>query len=98
MNVIHGGALMTYMDYAMSATIWDLSGGLNAYTLQLNNEFVRAARINRWLFAQVIPTVLPDCIELNGTIRVNDPTGLLIMKSYGKFTLPRSPKVIDTAV
>lgn len=97
-NTTHGGALMTYMDYAMSAAIWDLSGGLNAYTLQLNNEFVRAARIDRWLFAQVVPTVLADCIELNGTVRVNDTTGLLVMKSYGKFTLPRQPKMLDITV
>lgn len=93
MNVTHGGALATYMDYAMTASIWDITAGGNAWTVSLNNEFIKPARINRWLFAQVKTVKLGEFIELEGTIRVNDPDGMLVMRSFGKFT---QPKHIDT--
>jgi acyl-coenzyme A thioesterase PaaI-like protein len=93
MNVTHGGALVTYMDYAMAATIWDLTAGGNAWTISLNNEFVRPARTNRWLFAEVQIVSNNESIELEGTIRANNPNGMLVMRSFGKFTRPKN---IDT--
>lgn len=93
-GVTHGGALMTYMDYCMSAAIWDLTAGGAAYTMQLDNQFVHPARIKRWLFCRVVPRGVGDTIELDGEIRANDPTGMLILRSYGKFTLPKKPKVL----
>lgn len=95
MGVTHGGALMTYMDYAMSAAIWDLTGGGSAYTIELNNQFIKPARIQRWLFASVRPISVGDIIELEGEIRANDPTGMIVLKSQGKFTLPKLPKMLD---
>lgn len=91
----HGGALMTYMDYCMSAAVWDLSGGKAAFTIELNNQFIRPARITRWLFAEVRPTSITDVVELEGVVRVNDPTGMIVLKSFGRFTLPKTLKVID---
>lgn len=91
----HGGALMTYMDYCMSAAVWDLSGGKAAYTIELNNQFVRPARIVRWLFAEVRPISITDVVELEGVVRVNDPTGMIVLKSLGKFTLPKELKILD---
>jgi uncharacterized protein (TIGR00369 family) len=93
----HGGALMTYMDYCMSAAVWDLSGGKAAFTIELNNQFIRPARITRWLFAEVKPTSITDVVELEGVVRVNDPTGMIVLKSFGRFTLPKTLKVIDDA-
>lgn len=92
-GVTHGGALMTYMDYCMSAAIWDLTGGA-AYTMQLDNQFLHPARIKRWLFCRVVPRGVGDVIELDGEIRANDPTGMPVLKSYGKFTLPKKPKIL----
>lgn len=94
-GVTHGGALMTFMDYCMAAHVWDLSGGKSGYTIELNNQFVRPARINRWLFAEVRATSVGETIELEGTINANDPTGMLILKSFGRFTLPKELKIID---
>ncbi len=94
-GVTHGGALMTFMDYCMGATIWDLTGGGFGYTMELNNQFVHPARIKRWIFCRVVPRTVGDVIELDGEMRVNDPTGMLVMRSYGKFTLPKKPKVLD---
>jgi acyl-coenzyme A thioesterase PaaI-like protein len=91
----HGGALMTYMDYCMAAHVWDLSGGKDAYTMELNNRFVRPARITRWLFGEVRHVIVDNVIELAGQVRANDPTGMLIMESFGRFTLPKELKVID---
>ena len=91
----HGGALMTYIDYCMAAAVWDLSGGKAAFTIELNNQFIRPARITRWLFAEVRPTSITDVIELEGVVRANDPTGMIVMKSYGKFTLPKELKMLD---
>ncbi|CAB4241755.1 PaaI HGG motif-containing thioesterase, possibly involved in aromatic compounds catabolism [uncultured Caudovirales phage] len=95
MGITHGGALMTYMDYCMSAAIWDLTGGRSAMTIELNNKFIKPARIKRWLFASVKPIAVGDTIELEGEIRANDPTGMIVLQSYGKFTLPRQPKMLD---
>jgi acyl-coenzyme A thioesterase PaaI-like protein len=94
-GVTHGGALMTFMDYCMGATIWDLTGGGFGYTMELNNQFVHPARIKRWIFCRVVPRTVGDVIDLDGEMRVNDPTGMLVMRSYGKFTLPKKPKVLD---
>lgn len=94
-NVTHGGALMTYMDYCMGATIWDLTRGGFGYTMELNNQFIHTARIKRWIFCRVVPRTVGDVIELDGEMRVNDPTGMPVMRSYGKFTLPKKPKVLD---
>jgi len=44
-GVTHGGALMTFMDYCMGATLWDLTGGGFGYTMELNNQFIHPARI-----------------------------------------------------
>ena len=91
----HGGALMTYMDYCMSAHVWDLSGGRAAYTMELNNRFIRPARITRWLFAEVKHIIVGEVIELAGQVRANDPTGMLVLESFGRFTLPKQLKIID---
>ncbi len=94
-GVTHGGALMTFMDYCMGATLWDLTGGGFGYTMELNNQFIHPARIKRWIFCRVVPINVGNVIELSGEMRVNDPTGMPIMRSYGKFTLPKKPKVLD---
>ena len=94
-GVTHGGALMTFMDYCMRATLWDLTGGGFGYTMELNNQFIHPARIKRWIFCRVVPINVGNVIELSGEMRVNDPTGMPIMRSYGKFTLPKKPKVLD---
>lgn len=94
-GVTHGGALMTFMDYCMGATLWDLTGGGFGYTMELNNQFIHPARIKRWIFCRVVPISVGNVIELSGEMRVNDPTGMPIMRSYGKFTLPKKPKVLD---
>lgn len=88
----HGGVLMTYMDYCMSAAVWDLSGGRHAYTINLNNKFIRPARISRWLFAEVRIVEVADTIRLEGQINANDPKGMLILLSKGEFTLPKKIK------
>jgi acyl-coenzyme A thioesterase PaaI-like protein len=86
---------MTYMDYCMGAHVWDLSGGKSAYTIELNNRFIRPARITRWLFGEVRHVITGEIIELAGTVRANDPTGMLVLESFGRFTLPKPLKIID---
>jgi hypothetical protein len=90
----HGGALMTYIDYCMAATVWDLTGKA-AYTIELNNMFIRPARTKRWLFTEVWPKMKDNEIELEAIMRANDPTGMIVMKSFGRFTLPKELKVLD---
>jgi hypothetical protein len=79
----------------MGAHIWDLSDGKSAYTIELNNRFIRPARITRWLFAEVRHIIVGDVIELSGQVRANDPTGMLVLESFGRFTLPKTLKIID---
>jgi acyl-coenzyme A thioesterase PaaI-like protein len=95
MSVTHGGVLMTFMDYCMAAAVWDLTNGKNAFTIELNNRFVHTARLKRWLFGEIKIIEIGEIISLTGEIRANDPYGMLIMSSEGKFTLPKEPKRLD---
>jgi acyl-coenzyme A thioesterase PaaI-like protein len=96
MGVTHGGALMTFMDYCMAATIWDYTQGKNAYTIELNNKFVRPARLDRWLFGEIKIVNVDDTISLEGRINANDPGGMLVLQSTGKFSLPKEIKTVDS--
>jgi len=95
LKITHGGALMAYMDYCMAAHVWDMTGGRHAVTTQMQNKFVRPARINRWLFGRVQLIEQGDTINLQGEIRANDPNGMLILDSIGEFVLPKDSKKLD---
>lgn len=96
MNVTHGGALMTFMDYCMAASIWDHTGGKSAYTIELNNKFIRPARIGRWIFGEIRIVEVSETITLEGRLNINDPDGMLILQSLGKFSLPKDSKTVDS--
>jgi len=98
LNLTHGGALMTYMDYCMAAHIWDLTGGKQAVTTQMSNKFIRPARIGRWLFGRVQLVEQNDTIILHGEIHANDPDGMLILASQGEFILPKSTERLDILI
>lgn len=94
-GVTHTGALLTYMDYAMSTTVHQTTGRW-PYVVELNNKFTSSARIIRWLFASVtIITINDEIIELRGRINAHNPNGMLVLQSTGTFNLPKLPKMLD---
>ena len=94
-GVTHAGAVLTYMDYAMSTTIHKITGRW-PYITELNNKFTSSARIVRWLFASItVITRTDEDIELNGRINAHHPDGMLVLQSTGKFNLPKLPKMLD---
>ncbi len=41
---VHGGALMTFMDHALSLMVWEASGRAHCATVQLDSHFLHAVR------------------------------------------------------
>lgn len=48
---VHGGALMTLLDHAVSAVAWEAAGRVPCVTLQLDSQFLGAALAGQ--FAEV---------------------------------------------
>ncbi|MCP5366006.1 MAG: PaaI family thioesterase [Hyphomicrobiales bacterium] len=54
-GMVHGGALLTFADTVMGATVFH-TVGRNCATITLNSEFVSAALPGRWIEAKVTLT------------------------------------------
>ena len=51
MGTVHGGVLMTFADFTLCAFGRDESNDAHIVTVSLTTEFVRAAPVGAWLFA-----------------------------------------------
>ncbi|MGA0572670.1 PaaI family thioesterase [Variovorax sp. VNK109] len=83
-GVLHGGAVMTLMDQAISTVAWEASGRQPCVTLQLDTHFLAGVREGQ--FAEARATVshrTRGLIFMNGQITVDEKpvaTALAIMK------------------
>lgn len=51
-GVVHGGMLMSFIDYTLSMLAWEAAGRRPCVTAGLNNHFVGPARAGDWIEAQ----------------------------------------------
>lgn len=83
-DMLHGGITATFIDTAMGATVYQMTGSTNgAVTLDLNVNFLNPARIG-WLTAKT------EVVKKGGTIvvmhtRVFDENDVLIATASGTF-------------
>lgn len=83
-DMLHGGITATFVDTAMGATVFHITGSTNgAVTLDLNVNFLNPARIG-WLTAKT------EVVKKGGTIvvmhtRVYDEHGVLVATASGTF-------------
>lgn len=53
---VHGGALMTLLDHAISSVAWEATGRKPCVTLQLDNQFLAAVEAGQFAEARAVVT------------------------------------------
>jgi uncharacterized protein (TIGR00369 family) len=51
-GVVHGGMLVTLIDHALGAIVWEATGRQRCATIQLDTHFVAAARVGQFIEAR----------------------------------------------
>ncbi|CAN5483839.1 PaaI family thioesterase [soil metagenome] len=76
-GIVHGGALETLIDHAVSLTAWEACARTPCVTLQLDTHFVAAVRLGA--FVEAVGTVVrktPGIVFMQGALTVDDQTVL----------------------
>lgn len=95
---VHGGTLTTFLDHCMGSMCWLLTDGGFGWTITLNMQFLRPARADRWIFAEVRHLSGTDAnILLAGDLHQGSLEGPRIAQGQGSFTVPgrRAKKAVD---
>jgi len=83
-NVVHGGALMTLVDSAMSLVAWEASGRVTCLTAQLDTHFMGSARAGDFVVGRAeVTRKTSSLVFLRGTLSVRDEaimTAMAVMK------------------
>lgn len=98
-GLVHGGVLTTFMDHCMGSMCWFLTDGGFGWTMTLNMQFIRPARVNRWIFAEVQHLAGETTnILLEGHLHQGSLDGPLIAQGQGSFTVPgrKAQKSVDS--
>lgn len=96
---VHGGALATYMDHCMGSMCWLRTNGGFGWTMTLNMQFLKPARTNRWIFAEIRHlSGTGTNILLEGQLRSGSLSGPLLAQGQGSFTVPgrKAKKAVDS--
>lgn len=89
-GVVHGGALLTFADTAMGATVYHLAGRPCA-TISLNSEFVSAAKPGNWIDATVTITRQTRSLTFARAILSSGEETLLTASGIWKLFAPNLP-------
>ncbi len=96
---VHGGVIAIFVDHCMGSMCWRLTDGGFGWTITLNLQFVRPARVERWLFAEVRHLTGTDSnILLDARVySVPKFSGPLVAQAQGSFTVPgkKAKKAVD---
>lgn len=75
---VHGGALMTLMDHAISTTAWEASDRRPCVTLQMDTQFVGAVTAGQFAQARArVSHKTRSMVFLQGTIEVDGSPAVL---------------------
>lgn len=99
-GTVHGGTLTTFLDHCMGSMCWFLTDGGYGWTMTLNMQFLRPARVDRWIFAEVRHLAgTGSNILLEGELRQGSLTGAKVAQGQGSFTVPgrKAKKAVDSA-
>lgn len=97
---VHGGVLTTFLDHCMGSMCWMLTNGGFGWTITLNMQFIRPAKVQRWIFAEVRHlSGSATNILLEGRLYSTPGfSGPLIAQGQGSFTVPgrKAKKAVDS--
>jgi len=85
-RVLHGGAMATLLDHCMGALAYLDNDSSFAYTMQMNVQFIRPVRANRWIFVtarQVAGNQHNLLLEAEATVQDD-----VVAKAQGTFVNP----------
>ena len=89
-GVVHGGALCTLMDHAISTVAWEAGGRVPCVTLQLDTHFIAAARAGQLIEARAsVRHRTPGLLFMEGRLSVS---GTLVMSAQAIMKLLRAPR------
>lgn len=86
-RVLHGGAMMTYLDHCMGALCYMRTGGQFAHTMQLSTQFIKPVRANRWVHAHVQHIAGTGSAQLLEAVAMVNST--VVAKAHGSFVDPK---------
>lgn len=76
-GIVHGGMLMTLIDNALGLTVWEATGRQPAVTMQLNTQFIAAARPGDFIEARgEVLRVARSVVFVRGVLSVRGETVL----------------------
>lgn len=85
-KMVHGGAVMTYLDHCMGALCYLRSGGQFAHTIQMSTQFLKPIRLNRWVHCHVRHSAGDGAIQLlEAEVSVGSRP---VAKAHGTFVNP----------
>lgn len=77
-GVVHGGALLTLVDHAISTVAWEASGRVPCVTLQLDSQFLTAVRQGQFVEARAqVAHRTHQMLFLQGSVAVDGQKVLL---------------------
>lgn len=89
-GVVHGGALLTLMDHAISAVAWEASERAPCVTVQLDTHFVGAVRDGQFAEARAeVSHRTRSLIFMRGTVTAQ---GHLVLSSQAVLKVMASPR------
>lgn len=72
-GVVHGGALLTLVDHAMSTVAWEAAGRLPCVTLQLDSHFAAPVLAGQFVEARAqVARRTGSLVFMRGELRVGD--------------------------
>ncbi|WP_159998915.1 PaaI family thioesterase, partial [Roseomonas sp. 18066] len=76
-GIVHGGMLMTLIDNALGLTVWEATSRQPAVTMQLNTQFIAAARPGDFIEARgEVLRVARSVVFVRGILSVRGETVL----------------------
>lgn len=98
MGMCHGGALMSLMDFSLSAGICHKIGVFSGTpTISLSFDFMSKALIGDWIFAEVEALKITNTMGfVQGLIKREN--GDLLVRASGTFKLPKAGAQAGTSV
>lgn len=87
-GIVHGGVVMSLLDYALGSTASHFSDGKSSVTIQMDTKFMQAGEVGQMLFARAQPErVGASVIFMRGALE--DETGKHIASASGVWKVIR---------
>lgn len=91
-GIVHGGALMSMLDWVLGATAWEQGGRNPQVTIQMDTQFLDAAEIGDLLIGRAeIQRGGRSLLFMRGVLSTEDGREIAAATGVWKVVKPRSP-------